>query len=127
MASVTFKGATRIYPGSTKPALDKLDLEVKDGEFLVLVGPSGCGKSTLLAIMGLLDTPSSGRYVLGDTPVESLTVTQRAKMRNVAIGFVFQNFNLIGDLTVFENVELPLVYRDMDGGDRKRKVREALE
>jgi putative ABC transport system ATP-binding protein len=92
-----------------------------------IAGPSGCGKSTLLSIMGLLDTPSSGRYVLGDTPVESLTVTQRAKLRNVAIGFVFQNFNLIGDLTVYENVELPLVYRDMDGSDRKRRVREALE
>ena len=108
-------------------ALADVHLEIGRGEYVSIGGPSGCGKSTLLAIMGLLDTAASGRYVLGDTPVESLTVTQRAKMRNVAIGFVFQNFNLIGDLTVFENVELPLVYRDMDGGDRKRKVREALE
>jgi putative ABC transport system ATP-binding protein len=108
-------------------ALADVHLEIARGEYVSIGGPSGCGKSTLLSIMGLLDTPSSGRYVLGDTPVESLTVTQRAKMRNVAIGFVFQNFNLIGDLTVYENVELPLVYRDMDGSDRKRRVREALE
>ena len=108
-------------------ALADVHLEIARGEYVSIAGPSGCGKSTLLAIMGLLDTPSSGRYVLGDTPVEKLTVTQRARMRNVAIGFVFQNFNLIGDLTVYENVELPLVYRDMDVGVRKRKVREALE
>ena len=108
-------------------ALADVHLEIARGEYVSIGGPSGCGKSTLLSIMGLLDTPSSGRYVLGDTPVESLTVSQRARMRNVAIGFVFQNFNLIGDLTVYENVELPLVYRDMGTGDRKRKVREALE
>ena len=108
-------------------ALADVHLEIARGEYVSIAGPSGCGKSTLLSIMGLLDTPSSGRYVLGDTPVESLTVAQRAKLRNAAIGFVFQNFNLIGDLTVYENVELPLVYRDMDAGDRKRRVREALE
>jgi len=108
-------------------ALADVHLEIGRGEYVSIAGPSGCGKSTLLSIMGLLDTPSSGRYVLGDAPVESLTVTQRAKMRNFAIGFIFQNFNLIGDLTVYENVELPLVYRDTDGAERKRKVREALE
>ncbi len=108
-------------------ALADVHLEVMRGEYVSIAGPSGCGKSTLLSIMGLLDSPSSGRYVLGDTPVESLTVAQRAKMRNLAIGFVFQNFNLIGDLTVFENVELPLAYRDVDAPARKRKVREALE
>ncbi len=108
-------------------ALADVHLEIKRGEYVSIAGPSGCGKSTLLSIMGLLDSPSSGRYILGDTPVESLTATQRAKMRNFAIGFVFQNFNLIGDLTVFENVELPLVYRNLDAPERKRKVREALE
>jgi putative ABC transport system ATP-binding protein len=108
-------------------ALADVHLEIARGQYVSIAGPSGCGKSTLLSIMGLLDSPSTGKYILGDTPVESLTVTQRAKMRNFAIGFVFQNFNLIGDLTVFENVELPLVYRDTDAPERKRKVREALE
>ncbi len=108
-------------------ALADVHLEIGRGEFVSIAGPSGCGKSTLLSIMGLLDAPSSGRYVLGDTPVESLTFSERARLRNRAIGFVFQNFNLIGDLTVFENAELPLVYRDMPPGDRRERVREALE
>jgi putative ABC transport system ATP-binding protein len=108
-------------------ALANVHLEIGWGEFVSIAGPSGCGKSTLLSIMGLLDAPSSGRYVLGDTPVESLSFSERARMRNRAIGFVFQNFNLIGDLTVFENTELPLVYRDMPPRDRRERVREALE
>jgi putative ABC transport system ATP-binding protein len=108
-------------------ALADVHLEINRGDFVSIAGPSGCGKSTLLSIMGLLDSPTSGQYVLGDTPVEKLTMAQRAKMRNFAIGFIFQNFNLIGDLTVFENVELPLVYRDMGRHDRRLWVREALE
>ena len=108
-------------------ALADVHLEIGRGEFVSIAGPSGCGKSTLLSIMGLLDAPSSGRYVLGDTPVETLSFTERARLRNRAIGFVFQNFNLIGDLTVFENAELPLVYRDMPPRDRRERVREALE
>jgi len=108
-------------------ALADVHLEIRRGEYVAIAGPSGCGKSTLLSIMGLLDTPSSGEYILGDTPVEKLSVAERARMRNRAIGFIFQNFNLIGDLTVYENVELPLVYRDMPAADRKVRVREALE
>ncbi len=108
-------------------ALSDIHLEIAKGDYVAIGGPSGCGKSTLLAIMGLLDTPTSGRYILGETPVETLSVAQRAKLRNQAIGFIFQNFNLIGDLTVFENVELPLVYRDSSPSERRTKVREALE
>jgi putative ABC transport system ATP-binding protein len=108
-------------------ALAEVHLEISRGEYVSIAGPSGCGKSTLLSIMGLLDTPSSGQYVLGDSPVESLTPRERARLRNRAIGFVFQNFNLIGDLSVAENVELPLVYRETAPAQRKAAVREALE
>jgi putative ABC transport system ATP-binding protein len=108
-------------------ALADIHLEIRGGEFVAVSGPSGCGKSTLLSIMGLLDTPSDGRYLLNGGAVESLSVSQRARLRNEAIGFIFQNFNLIGDLTVYENVELPLVYRGAPAGTRKHLVREALE
>ncbi len=108
-------------------ALSDIHLEIRRGEYVAIAGPSGCGKSTLLSIMGLLDTPTSGRYVLEGKPVESLSPAERARLRNRAIGFIFQNFNLIGDLTVFENVELPLVYRDAGASERQRLVREALE
>jgi putative ABC transport system ATP-binding protein len=108
-------------------ALSNIHLEIKQGEFITIAGPSGCGKTTLLSIMGLLDTPTEGQYLLNGTPVETLTVAQRARLRNQAIGFIFQSFNLIGDLTVFENVELPLVYRNTPGARRKTLVREALE
>jgi putative ABC transport system ATP-binding protein len=108
-------------------ALSDVHLEIRAGEFVTVAGPSGCGKTTLLSIMGLLDTPSDGRYLLNDHPAESLTVRERARLRNEAIGFIFQSFNLIGDLTVFENVELPLVYRNTPAGQRRRLVREALE
>ena len=108
-------------------ALADVHLEIRRGEYVAIAGPSGCGKSTLLSIMGLLDTPSSGQYVLGDTPVENLSTSERARLRNMAIGFIFQNFNLIGDLTVYENVELPLVYRNMPVSERRARVREALE
>jgi putative ABC transport system ATP-binding protein len=108
-------------------ALSDIHLEIRQGEFVAVNGPSGCGKSTLLSIMGLLDTPSDGEYVLNENPVESLTASQRARLRNKAIGFIFQNFNLIGDLSVYENVELPLVYGGTPSGTRKHMVREALE
>jgi putative ABC transport system ATP-binding protein len=108
-------------------ALSNINLQVGTGEFLSIAGPSGCGKTTLLSILGLLDSPTAGKYVLDDTPVENLTASQRAKIRNQAIGFVFQAFNLIGDLTVYENVELPLTYRGMGGSERKERVQAALE
>ncbi len=108
-------------------ALADVHLDISEGEFVTVAGPSGCGKSTLLSIMGLLDTPSGGRYLLNDHPVEALTIRERARLRNEAIGFIFQSFNLIGDLTVFENVELPLVYRTTPTPHRRSMVREALE
>jgi putative ABC transport system ATP-binding protein len=108
-------------------ALAGIDLDVQTGEYVAIAGPSGCGKSTLLSILGLLDTPSEGRYWLNDRPVEQLSLSERARTRNREIGFIFQSFNLIGDLTVFENVELPLVYRGMKASERKVRVNEALE
>jgi putative ABC transport system ATP-binding protein len=108
-------------------ALAGIHLEIERGEFLSISGPSGCGKSTLLAIMGLLDTPSNGDYVLNGNKVQGIKAGERARIRNREIGFIFQAFNLIGDLTVYENVELPLTYRGMSGSDRKRRVHEALE
>ena len=108
-------------------ALSGVHLEIARGEFVSISGPSGCGKSTLLSILGLLDTPSEGRYWLDGKPVQSLGFAERARIRNREIGFIFQSFNLIGDLTVFENVELPLTYRGMNASERKRRVGEALE
>jgi putative ABC transport system ATP-binding protein len=108
-------------------ALSGIHFEVKKGEYLSIAGPSGCGKSTLLAILGLLDTPSDGAYYLNGNPVTGLKLSERARIRNREIGFIFQAFNLIGDLTVYENVELPLTYRGMPSAERKRRVQEALE
>jgi putative ABC transport system ATP-binding protein len=108
-------------------ALSGVHLEIKSGEYVSIAGPSGCGKSTLLAIMGLLDTPSSGTYLLNGAPAQSLTPAERARVRNQQIGFIFQSFNLIGDLTVYQNVELPLTYRGMPAAERKRRVTESLE
>jgi putative ABC transport system ATP-binding protein len=108
-------------------ALSDIDLEIKRGEYICISGPSGCGKSTLLAILGLLETPTEGRYTLHGNAVANLTFGERARIRNREIGFIFQSFNLIGDLTVFENVELPLTYRGMTGEERRRRVAEALE
>jgi putative ABC transport system ATP-binding protein len=108
-------------------ALNNVHLEVKKGEYLSIAGPSGCGKSTLLSILGLLDTPSSGTYRLNGEAVETLGPAERARIRNKEIGFIFQAFNLIGDLTVYENVELPLTYRKLPAADRKRRVEAALE
>src|ERR1700680_3994745 len=108
-------------------ALQSIHFEVKKGEYLSIAGPSGCGKSTLLAILGLLDTPSDGVYSLNGKSVTGLKLSERARIRNREIGFIFQAFNLIGDLTVYENVELPLTYRGMPSTERKRRVQEALE
>ncbi|HKK94107.1 MAG TPA: ABC transporter ATP-binding protein [Longimicrobiales bacterium] len=107
-------------------ALSGVDLTVRPGEFVSIAGPSGCGKTTLLSILGLLDSPTGGRYLLDGEPVENLGSAQRARIRSEAIGFIFQAFNLIGDLTVEENVELPLTYRDMPTDERRVRVREAL-
>ena len=108
-------------------ALAGIEMGIQKGEFVSISGPSGCGKSTLLSIMGLLDTPTDGDYVLNNHPVHDLSLSQRAKIRNREIGFIFQNFNLIGDLTVFENVELPLTYRRMPSSQRKDRVLKALD
>ena len=108
-------------------ALAGVHLEIRPGEYVSIAGPSGCGKSTLLSLIGLLDSPTDGRYLLKGQPVEALNLSQRTRIRNQEIGFIFQNFNLIGDLTVYENVELPLTYRGMKGSERRQRVTEALE
>ncbi|WP_404422708.1 ABC transporter ATP-binding protein [Nibricoccus sp. IMCC34717] len=108
-------------------ALDGISFEIFQGEYVSIAGPSGCGKSTLLSILGLLDSPSSGEYLLRGNPVQSLSLSQRARIRNQEIGFIFQAFNLIGDLSVYENVELPLTYRGMGAAERKAAVEAALE
>jgi putative ABC transport system ATP-binding protein len=108
-------------------ALAGIHIDIKKGEYVSIAGPSGCGKSTLLAILGLLDSPTDGTYVLNGKSVQNLKLSERARIRNREIGFIFQAFNLIGDLTVYENVELPLTYRGMPGAERKKRVYEALE
>src|SRR3989442_10108553 len=108
-------------------ALSGIQLEISRGQFVSIAGPSGCGKSTLLSILGLLDSPSEGEYALNEKPVENLSLSERARIRNREVGFIFQSFNLIGDLTVYENVELPLTYRGMNSSDRKQRVTAALE
>lgn len=108
-------------------ALDNIKLDIYRGEFVAVAGPSGCGKSTLLSILGLLDSPTEGQYILNGRAVANLDHSERARIRNREIGFIFQTFNLIGDLTVFENVELPLTYRGMTASERKRRVEAALD
>ena len=123
------EGVTKVFTTDEVEthALAGIHLEINRGDYLSISGPSGCGKSTLLAILGLLDTPSDGKYVLNQTPVETLKMRDRARIRNREIGFIFQAFNLIGDLTVYENVELPLTYRNMPARERKMHCTEALE
>jgi putative ABC transport system ATP-binding protein len=108
-------------------ALSGVHLKIQKGEYLSIAGPSGCGKSTLLSILGLLDSPTEGNYQLNGTPVADLSASQRARIRNREVGFIFQSFNLIGDLTVYENVELPLTYQKMPKAKRKGRVHAALE
>ena len=107
-------------------ALAGIHLEIRSGEYIAIAGPSGCGKSTLLSILGLLDSPTEGSYTLNSRSVANLSASDRARTRNREIGFIFQSFNLIGDLTVFENVELPLTYRGMPPADRRKRVEDAL-
>ena len=108
-------------------ALNKVSIEVKEGEFVAIMGPSGCGKSTLLNILGLLDNPTSGEYYLNGIEVSRYTEAQRTKLRKGIIGFVFQSFNLIDELNVYENIELPLLYMGVSANERKKKVQEAME
>jgi putative ABC transport system ATP-binding protein len=108
-------------------ALAGIYLDIMPGEYIAISGPSGCGKSTMLSILGLLDSPTEGRYVLNGKEVANLPLSERARVRNREIGFIFQSFNLIGDLSVFENVELPLTYRGMKSAERKQRGMDALE
>ena len=126
---IHLEGVTKVFVTDEVEthALAGIHLDIKKGEYLSIAGPSGCGKSTLLAILGLLDSPSDGTYILNSKPVQGLKLSERARIRNREIGFIFQAFNLIGDLTVYENVELPLTYRGMPGAERKKRVHEALE
>ncbi len=126
---IQLEGLTKVFTTDEVEthALSGVHLEIQKSDYVAIAGPSGCGKSTLLSILGLLDSPTAGAYRLNGRPVESLKVRERASIRNREIGFVFQSFNLIGDLTVYENVELPLTYRGMGRADRKRSVTEALE
>src|SRR6266478_9573249 len=109
------------------PALSEIHQEIKRGTYISIAGPSGCGKSTLLSILGLLDSPSDGSYWLNGSAATGLSLSERVRIRNREVGFIFQSFNLIGDLTVYENVDLPLTYRGMPGSERKKRVHEALE
>src|SRR5437879_6094020 len=126
---ITMEGVTKVFVTDEVEthALSQIHLEIKSGEYVAISGPSGCGKSTLLSILGLLDSPSDGMYKRNDKPVQSLKMSERARIRNREIGFIFQAFNLIGDLTVYENVELPLTYRGMPSSERKKRVQEALD
>jgi putative ABC transport system ATP-binding protein len=126
---IKLEGVTKVfYTDEVEThALAGIHLEIKNGEYLAIAGPSGCGKSTLLSILGLLDTPSEGPNMLNGRSVANLTAAERARTRNREIGFIFQSFNLIGDLTVYENVELPLTYRGMPSVERRKRVQDALE
>ncbi len=126
---IKMEGLTKIFRTEEVEthALSNIDLEIQKGEYISIAGPSGCGKSTLLSILGLLDSPTEGKYWLDGKPVAKLSESQRTRIRNCEIGFIFQAFNLIGDLTVQENVALPLTYRGMLSAERERRVRQSLE
>ena len=126
---IRLEGITKVFQADEVEthALSNVHLEIQHGEFVSIAGPSGCGKSTLLSILGLLDSPSDGNYWIHSDHVENLSLSDRTRIRNREIGFVFQAFNLIGDLTVYENVELPLTYRSMIGSERKKHVQDVLE
>jgi putative ABC transport system ATP-binding protein len=126
---IQLEGVTKVfYTDEVEThALANIHLEIRKGEYVSIAGPSGCGKSTLLSLLGLLDSPTEGKYWLDDKQVADLSLSDRARIRNLQIGFIFQSFNLIGDLSVFENVELPLTYRGMKAQERRKRVNEALE
>lgn len=126
---VHMEGVTKVfYTDEVEThALSGIHLDIQKGEYVAVSGPSGCGKSTLLSILGLLDSPSDGAYILNGKSVEDLSLSDRTRIRNREVGFIFQAFNLIGDLTVYENVELPLTYRGMPSAERKQRVHESLE
>ncbi len=126
---IRLEGVTKVFLTDEMEthALAGIHLEIKRGQYISIAGPSGCGKSTLLSILGLLDSPTDGAYELNGKAVQNLKLSERARIRNREIGFVFQAFNLIGDLTVFENVELPLTYRGMSSAERKKRVQDALD
>jgi len=126
---LSLEGVTKVFLTDEVEthALSGIHLNINKGEYISIEGPSGCGKSTLLSILGLLDTPSDGNYSLGGKPVADLPLSERARIRNREVGFIFQSFNLIGDLSVFENVELPLTYRGLRAVERKKRVVDALE
>jgi len=126
---IHLQGLTRVFftDELETHALSGIHLEIEKGEYVSIAGPSGCGKSTLLSILGLLDSPTEGDYWLNGAAVAKLTASERARIRNREVGFIFQSFNLIGDLTVYENVELPLTYRGIDTETRRKMVHEALE
>jgi len=128
-ALIRLEGITKVYYTDELEthALSNIDLEIADGEYVSIAGPSGSGKTTLLSILGLIDSPTSGEYTLGGEAVANLSPADRARVRNRQIGFIFQSFNLIGDLTVAENVELPLTYRGMTAEERKSRVQQSLE
>ncbi|HTV64101.1 MAG TPA: ABC transporter ATP-binding protein [Bryocella sp.] len=129
-ALIAIEGLTKVFYTDEieTHALSGVHMKIDKGEYVAISGPSGCGKSTLLSIIGLLDTPTGGSYNLNGHAVENLNFSQRSRIRNQEIGFIFQSFNLIGDLTVYENVELPLTYRSgMPAAERKRRVQESLE
>src|SRR5688572_19541660 len=126
---INIEGMTKVFytEDVETHALSGIHLRIDQGEYVAISGPSGCGKSTLLSILGLLDSPTDGTYVLNGQPVQGLDLSQRARIRNREVGFIFQSFNLIGDLTVYENVELPLTYRGMGSAERKERSLQALE
>src|SRR2546423_8447398 len=126
---IRLEGVTKVFLTDEVEthALAGVHMEIKKGEYISIAGPSGCGKSTLLSILGLLDSPSDGIYQLNSRPVSDLPLSERARIRNREVGFIFQSFNLIGDLNVYENVELPLTYRGMKSAERKERVMAALE
>ena len=126
---IRLEGATKVFYAEDieTHALANVSLEIKRGEYVSIAGPSGSGKSTLLSILGLLEPPTDGDYLLKGTSIADLSAADRSRIRNREIGFIFQSFNLIGDLSVSENVELPLTYRRMNNSERKRRVKEALD
>jgi putative ABC transport system ATP-binding protein len=130
MPVIRLEHVSRVFQGDADEetrALDDISVDIQRGEYVSVSGPSGCGKSTFLSILGLLDTPTSGRYWLNGRPTDRLSATERARVRNLDVGLVFQSFNLLGDLTVFENVEYPLTIRGIPAADRKARVDAALE